>query len=224
MTSKQDKKIERNRFRYKGIIIVLFILVLGIVVYTSFFNSDWTNVNLTGDFLNPGTNPNESSEIKANLSLKSLELDGVFDKVTFTSVSQVSAKIGKSPFTIKNDSKIILENYDGEIVFDSEKIIELDGDADRIETEGGSYEEETDINLEDLEYENLKIEGIYIRKFDKQVSGIIQKDESRIHFRKKENLLIKRFQGIISSKGANNTIDFSGIAEKIKMGEYGVFS
>lgn len=228
MSTKADKKIERNKFRYKGIIIILFILVLGIVIYTSFFNSDWTQIEITGDFLSSELNPNESVNINANLSMDSLELEGVFDKVIFTSVSQINVKIGKSNFKTKNNSKIILEDYEGEIVFDSKKIIKLDGDADRIETEGGSYEEETDISLENLKYKNLKIEDVYIRKFEQPVSGIVDVEGTYASL-DNDNLLMKKFKGTISSKGLNNSVYFKGMAkgiesETIKAGSLGLFS
>lgn len=210
-------------FKYSKVIFILFIIVLGIIIYTSFFNSNLTDINITGDFLNSETNPNESSEIKANLTIDSLELDGVFKEVVFTSASQINVKLGKSNFKTKNGSQIILENYDGEILFTPEKIIELDGDADKIETAGGSYADETDVVIENLEYEDLKIESVYIRKFEKPVSGIVDVEGTYSDVKDKV-LLIKKFQGDVSAKGLNNTIDFSGIAEKVKIGEYGFFS
>lgn len=206
------------KFRYKKVIVILFIFVLGIIIYTSIFNSDIGNINITGDFLRSEGNSNESSEVKANLSMDFLELDGVFDRVVFTSVSQVDVEMGKANFKTKNNSRIILENYDGEIILTPEKIIEIDGDADRIETEGGSYEDETDIVIEDLGYKSLKIESVYIKKFEKIVSGMVDVGGTYSDIKNK-TLFIGKFNGNLNAGGLNNTIDFSGTAEKVKIGQ-----
>jgi len=206
-------------FKHSKAIFILFLIVLGIIIYTSVFNSNIGNINITGNFLKSETNPNESAEIRANISMESLELDGVFERVVFTSVSEVEVEIGKANFKTKNGSKMILEDYDGEIVFTSEKIVSLDGDADSIETEGGSYEEETDVSLENLEYNDLRVDGVYIKKFDKSVLGVIDVGGKGANLKREDNLLIKKFQGTVSSSGATNRINFEGIAEEVKIGE-----
>ena len=215
-------------FKYSKAIFILFILVLGIILYTSVFNSDLSNISITGNFLKSNNNSEGDVDIEANLTIDSLELDGYFDKIVFASVSQSNLEVGKSNFKTKNDSQIILENYDGGITLNPEKIVKLDGDADRIETEGGSYEGETSVVIENLKYKNLKIKGVDIKKFDKPVSGIVDV-EGTYGSLEDDNLLIKKFKGEVNSKGSNSSIFLEGTAKgvrskNIEAGNLGLFS
>ncbi|HKL24312.1 MAG TPA: hypothetical protein VJ912_03180 [Candidatus Nanoarchaeia archaeon] len=207
-------------FKYSKAIFILFILVVGIILYTSVFNSDIGNLKITGNFFKSNNNPNESSDIKANITIDSLELEGNFKKVMFTSSSENKVKIEKLNPSI-NNSKIILENYDGKISLTSEKITSLEGDADKIliKDSGLSFsDKEHDVEIENFDYEDLEIEGIYIRKFDKIVSGIIDV-QGVISEIKNNTLLIKKFKGDLNSKGLNGSMNFDGIAERVRMGE-----
>lgn len=222
---KRHKEKEENRFKYKKIIIVMFFIVLGVVMYTSVFNSNIGDIQITGNFLNSGKNSSESVDINANLSIDSIKMSGLFERVVFTSVSKNKINIEKLSPEI-NNTGVVLEKFDGEIVLSSEKIISLDGDADEIliKDRGLSLsDKEYDVKLEDFRYKDLKIKEVYIRKFEKPASGIIKVGEQYSDIKEKD-LLIKGFQGIVSSKGLNNTIDLSGVAEKVRIGEYGFFS
>src|SRR6056297_3544588 len=111
----RDRKREENKFKYKGIIIFLFILVLGVTIYSSLFNTNFNEIKFTGKFLTSDVNSNDSMNFKANLSFDSLEIDGVFKEVSFTSLSKNELNIEKYKFNV-NNSKITLKNYDGKII------------------------------------------------------------------------------------------------------------
>lgn len=232
MGKKSDNDQGGYKFKYKRIIVIMFIIVLGVILYSSVFNSNWSNIEITGDFLNSESNTSEISDIsiKANLSDVSLELDGVFKEVSFTSVGDNKIKIEKSSPSLDDSSKIVLKNYDGKIVLSSDKIVSLKGDADEILLDEGRvfYEEESDVELSNFDYKDLQIDDVYIKKFEKFVSGIINVDGTYSSLESNE-LLIRKFQGTVSSNGLNESINLIGEAQgvkskNIKAGSLGLFS
>lgn len=231
MGRNKDNENGGYKFKYKKIIVVLFIIVLGVIIYTSFFNSNWSNIEITGDFLNSESNTSEPSEVnfKANLTSTNMKLDGVFEEVILTSLEENEISIEKSTLSLDNSSIIILKNYDGKIFFGPEEIKSLKGDADEIIFEGGriSYKKESDVELSDFGYKDLKIKDVYIKKFDKPVSGIIDVDGTYSSLEEDE-LSIKKFRGTVGSNGLNGSINLNGevqgvSSKNVKAGSLGWF-
>lgn len=211
----RSKKIKFTHFKA---IFILFLVVLGVILYTSFFDEGFKIGSITGDFLD-GSEKNGSQNMNASLEMETFEVEGKFSSVVFRGSSGGSINIDKLNPSV-GDSEIILKEFDGEIIFNSSSIIELDGSSSEvfIKDSGLKFTEGHDVELENFKYDKVEVNDIYLRKFEKVVSGMVNVGGIYSDLDEKK-LLLKYFSGDVYSEGEEKTVSLVGKVEEGEIGE-----
>jgi hypothetical protein len=132
--------------------VLVFVFIFGLLIYTAFFS----NFSFTGSVIKGDLTQNNSLNFYANLNTPSLELDGEFDEIVLSGQSSGFLYAGDQKFDLNEiqDSYIVLEGFDGDIVFDGDKISTLKG---KIET--------------------ILVNGVYVSSQDGKAMKVEQKDD-----------------------------------------------
>jgi hypothetical protein len=206
-----------NKHKTKMIIIVIFLLLVFLVVYTSVFGG-FSFIGKT--ILRESDSLNNTIEISASLDKTSLSLSGEFSKIDIRGSSASFLSIGEGKFPLEaSENFIIIENFEGDIFFNQEEISKLKGKASQISINGvpvlPDSKETIKINLDETIFYNfLKInDGIFIKELDYKTSGEIELIEKGSFFHLDEdNILIKNFQGSLT---VENQLNFKGNIESL---------
>lgn len=187
-----------KKHRTKLIIFGIFLIILFVLLYTSFYG-----LPLTGSIIKNNPNSNNSIFISADLTVPVLSLDGEFEKVNIGGSSESFLYVGDKKFPLSNskDNYIVLTDYDGEIFFDENVISNLKGKAMRVSVNGVPMISKSDDKMKiyfdsDFNYNVLEIKkGASIKKLDYETSGTVKLDEKTIIDLEEDNLVIEKFYG-----------------------------
>lgn len=208
--NKAPKRSKRMVF-----LVVFFVIVLAVLVYSSFFSE----ISITGDLINENKT---GISINADFnSVPNLSIDGEFSRISIRGLTGTFLYIGNQKFPMNDSSRIFLTDYDGEISFTSDMITELKGKVSHVSINGlpilpGS-DKELKINIkEPLQYSFLDVsEGVLIRKINYITSGKIIFGEKKSVFNiREDNVLIEDFFGGINVD--NGELSLDGTFEKLE--------
>ena len=211
MVEEYSNEPVHKKHRTKIIVFGIFLIVLFILVYTSFYE-----LPITGNIIKSNPNSNNSITLSADLTTPVLSLNGEFEKVNIFGSSESFLYAGDKKFPLSNseENSIILTDYDGEISFDENVVSNLKGTTMKISVNGVPMISKSDGKMKiyfdsDFNYNTLEIKkGASIKKLDYETSGIVNLDEKTIINLEEDNLVIERFYGDI--KIENNRCNFKG--------------
>ena len=200
------------------IVFSIFIGILAFLVVTSFYDE----ISLTGSFIS-NVNPNSTTKFYAELTSPSLDIKGNFEKIELKGSSDSFFYVGDQKFLLNSKNNyIVLNNYTGEMAFDSESISILDGKAASVAVNGIVVEPNEKDTLKisfdkSFDYSFLSIEkNILVEKIFYSSSGIIKINGGKNVFNiEEESINVKNFVGGL--KIENNKFKLNGSIESMEI-------
>ena len=200
------------------IVFSIFIAILAFLIVTSFYDGS----SLTGNFIN-GERPNSTTKFYAELTSPNLDLEGNFEKLEIRGGSDSFFYVGDQKFRLSSTRNyIIIENYTGEMSFNSQDIKSLNGKALKVTVNGIVMEPNEKDSLKvsfekELRYTFLNIESeVLVKKIFYSSSGIIKINDGKNIFNlEDENIGIENFIG--SLKVENNKFKMNGSIEGMEI-------
>ncbi len=214
ITKKHHKKI---------IIFTIFLLIVFLLVYFAFFKG--SSNSIIGWIARESNGTQNSVQISVDLTLPSaLSIEGNIDRIEIkTEGSNNFLYIEKNKFDLAKLEKIdiIINNYNGKISFDAEKILELDGKAAEVLVNGVSIIPQSGSSMkvyfdDNFMYEYLKINNVFIDSLSYTTSGIIKTNQGKMIINiDNEDIKIKKFQGDLEVE--KNHFKLDGYADKLNV-------
>ncbi len=233
--SQQEQSYEvKGRGKRKLAIFAVFFIIFLALAYFAFLK-DGSLSDLTGRVISFGNNelkPEENINIKAELiSSPKQELSSKADMERLLIKSQQAKGTiyaGEEKFDLSNlnSIEVIITGYTGKLSFNSEKILNLDGEASKISINGVSTAprsgDELDVSIEDsFNYDVLEVDNLFLDPVSYKTSGTIvlnegkstiNLDEEMISLGKFQGSLKKNKQGFIL-EGYTGKVDVQGDLE-----------
>lgn len=206
-------KAYEHKFRHKSLFVVFFIILVVFILVTTFSSFSFTA------FIS-NIPSNESLEISCSLDIPNLELKDEFERISLSGISG-------SNFNIENvgaqfsgfENKVVLENFEGKIYFNSKNIYVLDGKAERVLINGNPFYAKDNKSMKveissPVSYSSLIIKNsIYLKKLHYVTSGKINIDNNVFNLNNEE-VLIRNFYGDLE---ISETANFNGYATELKI-------
>jgi len=188
----------KKRYKLKLIIFGIFLIVLSLLIYTSFYG-----LPLTGKIIGQSSDSNKSISVSADLTVPVLALEGNFEEIIIKGSSDAFFYVGDKKFPLSNinGSYIILTDYEGKISFNEKVISKLEGNAMKVSVNGLPMISKSNSKMKiyfdtDFNYDYLEIkEKAFIKKLDYKTSGTIILDEKTTINLNDEDLMIEKFYG-----------------------------
>ncbi len=198
---------------FKILTITIFLLIMGFLILTAFYG-----FNFTGNAIKNWSsgNGNSSIELKADLTIPNLELEGKFGEIKIKGGSNSNLFVGNQKFYLGNSDNnlIILKEYVGKIFLDSNRILYFKGKSTEVSVNGIPITSEIGKTLsikldEDFKYSLLEIKnGVSIKELNYITSGTIRVSDDKNVFRiENEEIVMKNFQGDMSIERGKFKID-----------------
>ena len=211
------KKPKKNNFWL--IVILIFIGILGFLIYTSFYNPELGKsvYSITGNVI--GFN-NDKDSIKINAILTSPEkirVNGKIEKIELKILGDFI--IGKENFDL-NEASVVIDEFDGWIISGKNNLT-ANGNAKKVFVEGipiNPITDKSDIKvIFDNDYNYLKLTNFYLDSFSYKTSGSVKlNNEKAIINLEKENFKIENFRGNLEIAG--NRFELNGEISKSNLG------
>lgn len=205
---------ERRKSLGKNFIIFLvFILIVGIILLTTFGDK----ISISGRAGGP-INENESVSFSSELETPNIKLEGEYPEITIIGFEGSSLKVGGNEFFLEeSENTIIITDFSGEINFNEESIYFLEGKASKIIINGLPIEKkrkQIKISVEEGMYYHsiLFKEKVYIKEINDRLSGKIYFGEEIMNL-KDEYLKISDFFGRVYAESGETELE--GTALKI---------
>ncbi|MFH1801523.1 MAG: hypothetical protein ABH804_01680 [archaeon] len=188
-----------KKHRFKLFVFFVFLTVLLLIIYTSFYGGLPFTGKIAGD-----SEPEKNVGINAEFTVPELNLKGQFSEVVLSGSSNSFLQVGNQKFSleIQGDNYIVFTGYDGEIFFDSEKISKLSGRASAVSVNGVPVLPRTGntvkVSIEgEFNYKTFKIsENAFIKEIAYVTSGVMRIDDGKKFFNiQNEEVSIKSFLG-----------------------------
>ncbi|GEM_PF-5551624 len=209
-----DERGIKKGFSLKKLVVLTFILlILSLLVYAFYDKIP----NITGNVINFGrsdeneTNNSQIFDIRAELN----ELNRYLE--INQKIGKISIELGKSDASIYfgkdgalnlsglDKTNIEIEGFNGIIVFDKDKIYNLNGNVfklsvNEISTSSPNSEMKISISNE-LNYNSLELDSVSIKKYDSvgEVGKVIINDDKVSFNLNQENFSIQKFSGKLES-------------------------
>lgn len=210
----------------KILLFIIFLVVVGFLIITSFFG-----FALTGNVIeNLAPGKNSTIDLRADLTVPDLKLEGEFGEVTIKGGSNSNLYIGNQKFYLGNSNNnfISFENFDGKIFLSGNSISGLNGKAEKVSVNGVPVESRNkgtlSINMdENFRYNFISVKkGVSIEELNYVTSGTIRVNNERNIFQVNgEKVNMKNFQGDLSIE--NNNFKLHGKVSRLDIkGEQGI--
>jgi hypothetical protein len=210
---------KKKKYHIKLIVFLVFSAVVLVLLFYAFSDFGFP----TGHVVKTASREKPQIETNLDTSNVELEINEKIQRITIKSQNpQENLYIGTNNVELKalENAKIVIENYDGDISFDSEKILSLRGKANKvlINNVPTSFDFTT-ISLDNLNYYLLKLEEIELSDFFYRGSGKVEIEKVSVEL-DEEEMEIKNFFGDLSigrfsSLIAREQLELSGQVEEI---------
>jgi len=191
------------------IVLISFLLILFLFLYTAF----QTDVVFTGNTIKE-MGSNESISIDASLGIPEIKLDGNFEKLRLEGQSSAGFYAGDQKFELGPDYfYIVLDNFDGDVSFNSDEIIELDGKVEKASINGVPILSKSGRRIkiefeESFSYTSLFIDSVFIKELCYTTSGsILLGNKKTIISVDDEETCLGDFQGVLDITDEKFNID-----------------
>ena len=202
----------------RWVIFSVFLAILVFLIITAFSDK----FSFSGNFVNDiKQQSNSTIKFNAELTIPSIDAKGNFEKIEFQGNSESFFYVENEKFQLNaKNNYIVMNNYTGEIAFDSKNILKLNGRATKVFVNGIPVEPKTSgvlkVSLDkDFSYTLLNIEKeISIGKLSYISSGKISINDGKNIFNlDSEQVSLKNFVGDVNAE--DNKFKMSGFVEKL---------
>lgn len=209
----QIMHLKTPRKDFKIVAITIFLLIMGFLILTAFYGFTFTG-NIIKNLSSGGGN--STIELKADLTIPNLELEGKFGEVKIKGGSNSNLFVGNQKFYLGNSDNnfISLKDYNGKISLDSNRILYFKGKAVEVSVNGIPITSEVGGTLsvrldEDFKYSLLEVKGgVSIKELNYITSGTIRINSDKNVFRiGNDEVTMSYFQGDISIERDKFKID-----------------
>jgi len=224
----------KNKSSKKKWIFIAFILIVGLLLFFAFFENPITGSVVDFKKINASENVKINAKIgdiqvpietKQQINEIYIEVVGVGNKIN----------VGKEGVLDLSDlgiAKIKLEDFDGSISFDADKIFKLKGEVSKVTVNDfptTSTDGSIDISLDrELSYRYIELNEFYLEKYETlKETGTVKFEGSKVTIQLEDDpLLIEDFIGILKS-GAKSVsgsgirgegLTLEGSVRNVKMG------
>lgn len=204
----------KKRISWSTLLIFLFLIIIGFLIYTSFYNPEFVQ-NVAGNVI--------KKEVFNPISIRA-ELDPPENFKTTTKSDKIELKISGSFFVDNkkydlSTASLVIDNFDGIISLDSKNVI-INGKATKIFVEGIPIMGKLKISINN-KYDYLKMNNVYISSWSYDTSGIVRLQNDKIVVNLEDDRFsVGKFIGNVEKSGSNFKID--GSAEEVSAGEINI--
>lgn len=205
------KEVDAYSKHKKAIIFIVFLLVISSLVYFAFFEGKITASVIDSIGFNSEINPESSINISANLiQPDDLVIKGKIDKIEMR-INQIDDffYVGKEKFDLGqlSETYVIIFDYNGELSFDKEDILKLNGKSSEVLINGIST---TPISGDDMKiyldesigYKYLKVDNAPLNPLSYTTSGSINLNYGKININiDEEEVKLGKFRGDVEVDG-----------------------
>jgi len=218
--SQPHQPAKHRKIKHKGLMItfVAFLALMLLIFWFAFSSSEGSN-KITGFTIgNIGNTEKNPIKVKAELTIPDLKINNKIDKIEIITTASANTIlfIGDEKFDLSKvgDSSIIIFDFNGEISFNSKKILNLDGKATQILINGIPTTPQSGDTIkigvnENFLYKSLKIKDISLRSLS-YIND--QKVSIDLH---DEQIDIRGFQGNLEVK--EFVLEINGQADKLEI-------
>ena len=215
---KIDEEWKGRRFSGKAFVILLFILIaislLGYAFYDQFPEITGRVIGIVGDKNETEVKTfqirTELSELDSYLEINNQDIEKIFIELGKSDASLFFGSDGALNLSNLERTKIEIEGFRGVIVFDKDRIYNLNGNVFRLtlnDIPASSQNSEMKIAInKELNYESLELDSIYIKKYE-SISDkgrvIIDKDRLNLNLND-ESFSLQEFFGKLESGTVGN--------------------
>lgn len=207
--------------KMKILLILLFFVIIGLLFYTAFYNTSF----LSGDIIKISyKNTPSSIAINTKLNIPEFNLKQEIGKIEINLIGSKGELIfGDEAFSLSkmNQHYLVLENFKGNFFFNDDKILVLDGKANKVILDGFDVSSEIgrrrEVKLtQQVSYSSLNLNNLFLDKLSYPCSGkIIFGAEKSVLNTENYKTLFNDFNGSI--KIHNNEMNLNGNVESIKI-------
>lgn len=205
--------VRKKKSNLMVFIFAAFFLILGFLVYTSFYNPNLKKT-ITGNIIRE---PKGEIEIEASLIPPiRMIIKGNVDKIELKT-NGGDFYIGKEKFEIDKAS-IIIENYNGGLMFNN-SYVSIDGTAEKVFVEGIPITGRSDIkiNFDNVGYSFSKLNKVYIDDLFYKTSGVVRlNNEKALINLKNDDFQIEKFNGDVELR--KEIFKVNGVVKKTNLG------
>jgi hypothetical protein len=211
----------RSGFRWSLFLFFIFIIVLGGIVFTSFYDGSSLFTGRAVDF----SNNTDSSYFYSELSIPSINIKGSYDEISIVANSDSSIYVGNKEFSFSNlgSNNLVLKNFSGRVSLNENNIYELDGRSEGVFLNGLSISGKDGKSVKvgaisDIGYTSLDFKGdVYLKEIAYVATGNIFLMENKQNKFVLDNdfLTIEDFMGSIDVN--NKKIYFEGFFGRINI-------
>lgn len=205
--------------RWKKLAIISsFLIIVGILVYTAFIG----DFSFTGELIEmPEPDLEDAIKINAKLNFpETFSLKGKSSSVKLKVLNNSGLSFGDSLFNLSSGDSIYLNGYEGEISFNENKILILEGNSRTAVINDVSVSPKNGkpvpVSLGEVSYILLNVSNIYIKEINYDATGLIRVGDGKDVVRpRNENVLINKFKGNVGVSRGELVLD--GKTENIKV-------
>ena len=209
-----DQKRTHKKSNILVFVFLVFFGVLGFLIYTSFYNPSFAKL-ITGNIIK-----DSGSIIDINAVLtppERLEINSKTDKIEIK-ISSGDFFVGKEELKL-NKASIVIDNFNGKLIFNKNNIEKLDGKAENVFVEGIPITSNSNMKilLENSDFSFLKINNFHLDGLNYRTSGIVKLNNGKILVNLNgEDFKIDEFQGDLELVG--DRLKLNGIIKKSNLG------
>ncbi len=209
-----DQKKSHKKSRIWLFVFLVFAGVLGFLIYTSFYNPSFAK-SITGSIIK-----DSGSIIDINAVLTSpdkIEINSKMDKIELK-ISSGNFFVGKEELKL-NKASIVIDGFNGKMIFNKNNIEKLDGKAKNVFVEGIPITSSSDMKilLENSDFSFLGADNFYLDVLSYKTSGAIKLNNGKILVNlNKEDFKIEGFRGDLEL--VRDQLKLKGIIKKSNLG------
>jgi len=211
-----QKKTLLNRYKHKGIIIlVILFLITGLIILYSTFSDRFTG----GAVFSGNRIDSQDNSIPFSAKVDLPELDFTAEEIDL----EISLKDSKGEFFLSDlgfnnlkNAETVLKNYKGSIKIDESGALELEGYAYNIlinDMDVNKKDRPVRISVKELHFDSLKISGLFQKSLSFISSGKINEGEFLEIKDEQARINIEPFEGELVLE--NNELSLSGITQSL---------
>lgn len=209
-----DQKRTHKKSRIWVFVFLVFFGVLGFLIYTSFYNPSFAK-SITGNIIrDSGGTINIDAVLTPS---EKLDINSKVDKIELK-ISSGNFFVGKEELKL-NKASIVIDGFNGRIIFNKNSIENLDGKAESVFVEGIPITSSSNMKvlLENSDFGFLKIHNFHLDSLNYRASGTVKLNNGKVLVNLNgEDFKIEEFQGDLEL--VRDRLKLNGIIKKSNLG------